>query len=259
MYDYISSLFSFWDILLLVVVTTLGTAVAYMHRPILKALAITLPLPFTVASMAVGKPLGIQNLGGLLLLAVYTYGVYFLYRKLRVPIIISIIVSAAVYCLLGSLLASRLPQDAAAFWYGLAVTVCVALLLALFSPPRLEEGQRAIMNPVLKVIIILTVVTTVIMLKKYMQGFITVFPMVGVIASFESRKCLWTLCSQIPIIILSIGSLVATCYIFQPVIGLGWGIAVGWASFVTVLVALQYLHRLRLKKRLALQENLQSC
>ncbi len=72
-------------------------------------------------------------------------------------------------------------------------------------------------------------------LKQQLRGFMTVFPMVGVIASYEGRYCLWTLTRQIPILTVTLLSLMAVTRLVYPLAGIGWALAAGWVAFLVVL------------------------
>ena len=49
------------DIALIAAVTTMGVAVAYFHNPEHKATVLMLPVPFTLATLAVGRPIDATN------------------------------------------------------------------------------------------------------------------------------------------------------------------------------------------------------
>jgi len=63
----------------------------------------------------------------------------------------------------------------------------VAIMLALFTQRPYENPYRTDLPVYIKLPIIIGVVSILIVLKKYLQGFMTVFPMVGVIAAYEGR------------------------------------------------------------------------
>ena len=78
--------FTPWDFVLMVVVTIMATLIAYLDKPKWKAFVLSLPIPFTLAVMAVGKPIGIANVMGLLLLLAYTHSVRILHQRVMMPI-----------------------------------------------------------------------------------------------------------------------------------------------------------------------------
>lgn len=49
-------MFTFWNIASIVVVSVMGTAIAYVRDPEHKAFVLMLPFPFTVATLALGRP-----------------------------------------------------------------------------------------------------------------------------------------------------------------------------------------------------------
>jgi hypothetical protein len=59
-----------WDCLLIAVVSPQVALMAYLHHPRWKAFVLSLPLPFSVASLAVGRPVDATNIIGLILLPV---------------------------------------------------------------------------------------------------------------------------------------------------------------------------------------------
>ncbi len=240
--------FSYYDWLLIAVVSVQGTLLAYIHHPRLKAFMLNLPFPFTVACLAVNRPVGIQNITAFILLFVYTYLVYYLHKKLRIWIVAAIVAAAAVYCVAASLLAPVLPQGSLWFWVAVMVVFTGAVAALFFMPSKPEQGQRSRMPAPLKLIIIISVVILLIIMKKWMEGFITLFPMVGVVASYECRKSLWTNVRQIPILTLLLLPLQLTCYLVEPYWGLGRGLLAGWVVFLIIVVPYFIL----LKKRTSL-------
>ena len=82
--------------------------------------------------------------------------------------------------------------------------------------------------------VIAVVVLFLILLRNNLQGFATVFPMVGVIAAYEARYSLWTMGRQIPVIMVSLGALIATVYVLQGQWGLPPALLAGWVVFILV-------------------------
>ena len=74
--------FSPWDLVLLAVVTAMGTVLAYLPDPKLKALLMSLPFPFTLANLSLGEPVGPGHALGLFLLLLFTHLVRWLHRGL---------------------------------------------------------------------------------------------------------------------------------------------------------------------------------
>jgi len=100
--------FNFWDIALIAVVFAQSTLLAYLHRPRWKALLLNLPLPFTFATLSVGRPVDTTNVAGLIMLLFYAHGVRILNWRFKIPIVPAIAVSAFGYCVLGTVLAGIL-------------------------------------------------------------------------------------------------------------------------------------------------------
>ena len=71
------------DIALIAAVTTMGVAVAYFHNPEHNATVLMLPVPFTLATLAVGRPVDATNVLGIPALFGYTFLVWLLRQRLR--------------------------------------------------------------------------------------------------------------------------------------------------------------------------------
>ncbi|MCC6445640.1 MAG: hypothetical protein IT210_19565 [Armatimonadetes bacterium] len=225
----------FWDILLIVAVSAQATVIAYVYDPRWKALVLTLPVPFTLASLSLGRPIDATNVLGLVALLLFTHLVRYLYYALRLNIVLSIALSALGYSVLGWLVSRILPISEASFWLAGLVAAAAALLAWRLTPCPAEEGHRTPLPVWMKAPLIVAVVLTLILAKKGLHGFMTVFPMVGVVAAYEARKCLWTICRQMPVLMLSLFSLMAVSHLASPHIGLGPSLAAGWVVFLGVL------------------------
>jgi hypothetical protein len=230
--------FSAWDLALISVVAVHATALAYLHHPRWKAFLLTLPVPFSLATLAVGARVDTTNVVALMLLLGYTLLVYQLHARWRVPVVVAIVLGAAGFCLAASFLAPRLPRDDVAFWTAAGLVFVLGLVLFRAMPHRPEPGHRGPLPLYLKLPLIAMVVTGLVLLKRELQGFMTMFPMVGVIASYEGRHCLWTLSRQIPVVMLTSLPLMATVRLLTPHWGLGGALAGGWVVFLAVLVPL---------------------
>ena len=131
-----------WDYVLVAAVTLQASLLAYLHAPRWKALVLLIPLPFTVAALAVGRPIDATNVWGLVLLYCFTHAVRLLHYRLRVPIIPAIVAAALGYCVLGAAAAPLLPKSDAFFWSSVLLVAALAgVALAAFPQPE-EEGGR---------------------------------------------------------------------------------------------------------------------
>jgi len=211
---------------------------AYVFDPRWKAFVLLIPIPFTIAVLAVGRPLGVANIWGLVLLYVFTHGVRVLHDVLRMPIIPAIVTSALGYCVLGAAMVSILPTSAWFFWISTLLVLC--MLCAgwfAFSWPA-ESGARTELPPWIKLPAIAMVVVALVLTKNVLQGFVTVFPMVGVIGAYEGRKCLGTICRAIPAAILGLLALIVVVRLAQDRLGLMTSLALGWMVFTIALMPL---------------------
>jgi hypothetical protein len=228
----------FWDILLVFVVSVQATVLAYVHNPKGKALLYSLPLPFTIATLAVGSPVGITHALGLPMVFLYTNGVRWIHVNGRVPIVPSIALAVLGFCLIAKFLVCVAPPGPIAFWAVLAAVFIFAVTLYFTMPFREEKGHRSPLPIPLKFVIVSCVIMGLIIIKYHLQGFVTAFPMVGIVAAYEARHCLWTLGRQVPIMMMAMVPLLATCRLTQDRLGLGGALAVSWVVFLMVLIPL---------------------
>lgn len=226
---------SAWDIALIATVSVHATAIAYLHDPRWKAFVLALPVPFTLASLSLGAQVDATNLGGLVLLMGYTLGVYMLRRHARMPIILAIVLSAAAYCGAAALIAPHLPRAETTFWIAAALVLTLGAGLYRLMPEREEPGHRSPLPVYVKLPIIAAVILLLVIIKQQLQGFMTLFPMVGVVASYEGRHCLWTLARQIPVLMVTMVPMMAVMRLVYPVAGTGWALAAGWMVFLVAL------------------------
>lgn len=227
--------FHFWDILLLFAVSIMSVILAYMADPKMKAFILSLPIPFSIATMALGLPVDTTNLMGLTVLLLYTHAVRWLHIGLRLPIVLSIAISAAGYCIIGSVLAKVVLRNEHTFWIVFAFTVIFGAFLYIKIPYRDEPAYKSALPVWIKLPAIMGVVAILVVIKNMLQGFMTVFPMVGVIAAYESRYSLWTIGRQIPILMLTLAPMMAVIHIVQKFASTSIALMCGWIVFLLLL------------------------
>lgn len=225
----------FWDIALLTLVSSQATLLAYLSHPKWKAVILTLPIPFTLAALAVGVPVSTTHVVALNLLLAFTHAVRWLHYRARVPIIAAIAVSAAGYCAAGAALRPVMPSSELSFWIACGATLMVAVAAHALFPHQDEPDHRSPMPAWLKFPLVAVVILALIVIKRFLQGFMTMFPMVGVFAAYEARFSLGAVCRAIPDFMLAMVPLMAVVHLAQPRLGLGAALAVGWLVFLPIL------------------------
>jgi len=225
-----------WDVLLLAGVSLQAVAMAYAYQPVWKALIWNLPVPFTLASLSLGRDIDATNVGGLILLFVYAHGVRMLHVNLKVPIVPAIAVAAFVYVVIGATLAPLVPTGGWAFWCTTAAGLAVAWVAYRLTPRVREAGHRSPLPVYLKVPAIVAVILLLLALKSVLGGFMTFFPMVGVVACYEARHSLWAICRQLPVIVFTFVPFMAVVRLTQNRLGLGMSLLLGWAVLLLILV-----------------------
>ncbi len=229
----------FWDWLLFPSVVILSLGVAYLYRPEYKALILALPIPSTIAILSLHKAVNADNMLSLTLLLLFTHLVRIIYVRKWLPILPAIVAAAAAYCLSAYVLDWLLPERDGWWFYGAVVwNFLLAAAMLRWFPHRDEEGSRSTMHPALKVIALTGVVLFLLILKKQLGGFMTIFPMVGVVAAYEARNCLYSSCRQIPVVMMTIGIMLLVTYLLQDYFTLPGALAAGWVAFLAVIVPL---------------------
>ena len=86
--------------------------------------------------------------------------------------------------------------------------------------------------------VVMLVVLCLVALKSQLSGFMTVFPMVTVITTYEARRSLWMLCRQTPVIVLSMTSMLVIIRLVEPGQGVAVALALGWIAGAAVAILL---------------------
>jgi hypothetical protein len=230
--------FTAWDYVLLMVVSMMGTALAYLHNPKWKAFVLALPIPFTVACLSLGGKVDATHVLGIPFLMLYVNGVRWLHVKLGLPILPAIILAAGSYAGLGILMVGWVPRTEMAFW-GLAVSMWLFAAVMLRVTPHLEEpGHRTPLPVWIKLPVIAGVIVLIIIGKKMLLGLMTMFPMVGLVAAYEGRHSLWTMCRAIYRFALWGIPMMATVHVAQSYVGIGLSPALmlGWAVYLSLMI-----------------------
>jgi hypothetical protein len=230
------SLVTPWNLALVAVVMAMMTAMALLRDPRRKALVMTLPLPFTVASLTLGTPLDAAHVAALSLLFLYTLGVYVLHRRAHLPLLLCILLMAAAFLGSATLLNARLPRTDASFWTVCALTLVAGVLLLTQLRRGRGVGRVSELPLALKLTVSLVVVVGLVVLKETIGGFMTLFPMVGVLASYENRDGLWENVLQMPVVMVTLLPLMITSHLTVADVGLGASLALGWVPFALAVV-----------------------
>ncbi len=226
-----------WDVLLLVVVSLMCTMIAYIHNARLKALVLMFPIPFTFASLSLGQRIDVTNILGLPVLYLFAQGVRILHKAAGVNIIAAIVLSTVTYCLLGWGLAAVIPRSEIVFWVVSIAVLLLGLGIHFISKDVDEPGHTSSLSLWRKLTIITIVICILVMIKTLLQGFMTVFPMVGIIALYETRHSLATTCRKIGDIILTVLPMMAVMRICQVHFDMhiGQSLLFGWIALVIIL------------------------
>ena len=100
----------------------------------------------------------------------------------------------------------------------------------------MEPSQRSLLPVYFKLPIIMGVVLGLVLIKRQLGGFMTMFPMVGVVAAFEARRSLWTLDVRSLFSMLTTIPMMVASRLSQPLIGLAWSLGIGWIVFLAIFL-----------------------
>ena len=237
--------FHIWDAVLLVVVSLQATAIAYVPSPQWKAFIYTLPFPFFAASLAVGRPIDASNLWALALLLAYTQGVRWLHAERKLPIVVTILVCTLAYCIIGLAMTRVLDtlhilSSDWLFWVSFVLVLLAGFFAVRAMPPRDEPSLRTPLPIWVKLPLTVLIVLTLILLKKQLGAFTTMFPMVGVLAAYESRRSLWTMSRRVSLFMFALGPMIAACRFAQSFLHwpLTMALVLGVLVYLPILIAL---------------------
>jgi hypothetical protein len=230
--------FSWWDALLLVAISLHATTIAYVSNPRHKTVILTLPIPFTMAALALGSKVEITHVVGLINLLLYTYSVRFLHQQKKLNIIASIALSVLLYIALGAMGKLLLPRDPVSFWLAGVFVMTMGAWMHFTRKHHNEPGQRSPLPLPIKLPAVMGVVSMLIVIKNLLGGFAATFPMVGSIASYEMRRCLSTNCQAQPLTMMIATPLMLTCRIAQDFMPLPAALALGWVASLTAIALL---------------------
>jgi len=224
-----------WDAALVVAVSAQCTVISYLREPKWKAVAMSLPIPFTFGSMALGKPVGVTHVTGLLTFLLFMHAVRVLHSRGHLKIVPAIAACCGTYCVVGAILARTLPGSEAAFWTVIGVVSVVSVTLYLTVPPRKERAYRTPLPLSKKLPILVGLIGAIVLMKDLLRGFMPMFPMVGTITAYEARHGLWTVCRQIPALLIAFVPMMIVIHLTQHAVGLGKSLAAGWVVFLAIL------------------------
>ena len=227
--------FTPWDVLLVGVVTAQSLLVAYCESPKWKGLFLSVPVPFTVIALSVGRPIDASNIVALFVLLTYTQAVRLLHERVGVPIVVAIAISLTLYVVIGWASSDVVPSTDMTFGLACAITVPAGLVLHRLFAATTESSYRTTLPIALKLPVIFAVVGFLISIKHGLAGFAPMFPLVSVVGAYETRHSLWTLARTVPVLMVALPPMLIVTRLTQSSVGLGWGLALGWIAYLPLL------------------------
>jgi hypothetical protein len=230
--------FEGWDLVLIVVVAVQGGLLAYIPSPRWKALALTLPFPYTTITLSLGLPVDASHPLAMVAMLAYIHSVRGLYQRLSLPITVAIALAVGAYSLVSLVLLHW--GSGIGFWSAALGVMALGGVAFWLSPSPSEPGHRTPLPVWLKLPAVLSVVFLLVQVKGILQGFATLFPLLGVVGAYEARYSLWTLARQVPVLIMVMVPMVSTAYLTQTAMGLEGALALGWLVLLICLVPFTY-------------------
>ncbi|MDK3159412.1 hypothetical protein QPK87_22955 [Kamptonema cortianum] len=228
--------FGWAEWLLVIAVTAQVAAMAYLASPRWKAFVYSLPIPFSIGLFIVNRPVDASNVLGLLLLLVYIHLIRVFYIRWGWNIILSIVVSAGLYLAFGSVMNTLLPaDDPTLFLWAILVTTAISVVAMRLQPSRSEPGHKTTLPVYVKLPLIMIIVSLLVAMKGVLGGFMTTFPLVGVLGAYESRHCLWTMSRQFPRLILCILALIIVLRLTGKILPMPVALLAGWCVALPLL------------------------
>jgi hypothetical protein len=228
------------DLGLIVSVTAMACAVAYLRQPRLKAFLISIPLPFTLAMLASSRPVDITHVAALLNLMMFAHVVRWLYLSWRIVIGASIVLAALAYVGLGLLMTHTAPTHALAFWGALAATAVISAAVLAMMPPRVEPEHRTPLPLWLKLPMVLAMVVFLVLIKQQLAGFIATFPYV---AAYEGRKSLWTMSRATTRVSLAFCGCYPVIRLLEPHLGRPLALGLGLCGYAMAMALVRWGER----------------
>lgn len=230
------------------VILLMVMAMTSVKQPRIKTLIWLLPIPFTVVTLLLGKPVGSSNLLGVGLLLLFANTVRWAHDRKLAPIVLLIALSATGYVGLSGLLRPLLSHTEVEFW-GLTVLLLLLFLWVVVRAKRLNTSPRCDeASGHMKRLILAVVVFMLVVLKHSLQECMTMFPMLGVVAAYEFRESHWYMCRKVGHFALCSIPMMATIHMLQPMFGLPLALVGGWGTFISLMLWLIHWEKQQLAR-----------
>jgi len=190
-----------------------------------KALIYSLPIPITFALIATKSNIDNSHVIGLFLLSAFLWSVFYLSKKLKIPVFLSDILCSLGYVILGFIFIKLLPTG---FWELTAIYFLSWVISLKRYTPIPEKSKKDELHSLIKGSIVFPIALGLLFLKSFLRGIVVTFPFSGIFAVWEVREALYTLAGEftknsLAILIFFIVIKISSQYIgFYPSIGLGW-------------------------------------
>jgi hypothetical protein len=204
----------------------------------LKAVIYSLPLPISLSLLAIGTQVESNHITGLILLAGFLWSTYFLYVKCHQSILMSDVISAVIYIIIGYATKETSRID---FWWMFFAYSILWFIFLNFYHPKQEFGTKSSTNIIIKGSTVFITSFVLLSLKSFLSGFIVTFPYSGIFAVKESKDTLYSLAAEFTKNSIAILIFFATIKISFEKLGLPISIGLGWIIYLPTLWIVQRL------------------
>lgn len=228
----------FWDWVLVLCVALFGTMASLVRDAQIKAVFATLPVPFALAWLAVGRTIDITNAVSMFAVLLYAHGVRLFHDRWHWPILLSISMGVFLYSVTGAGFAHGLVHSEWAFLGVCALGMVLGLWILRHQHYDGGTPYRTPLHPVVKFLAVFGVVFGLVFLKSFLAGFTTFFPMMNTVTSYEMRRSLATQTRQIPVFLVAAGPMLVSMRYLEIGLHTSRWVTLGTGIFLYMMVFL---------------------
>ena len=202
----------------------------------LKAFIYSLPFPITAALFATKISINSSHIVGLLLLNLFLWSVFYLYKKLKISIIFSDFLCSIGYVVLGFIFVKLFTIG---FWEASSLYFIVWMIFIIRYRQIREKSKRNKLPLTIKGTTVFLIALILLYLKSFLSGVVVTFPFSGVFAVWEVREAINTLAGEFTKNSLAILVFFIAIKIFSQYTGYYSSIGLGWLFYIPLIFGLQ--------------------
>jgi len=228
-----------FDLAMAGVLTVLVTAISRIHCPVWKSFIYSCPIPFSLAFLVSGRPVGPGHVLGIALNNLFLWGVWFMHKRKGLHILVADVVVAALYVSLMTWTIRQLPEDSSPLFYLFAGLGVAYSAFARRFPEVREEGATSPMPVWKKAPLVFVLALNLFALKNFLLAAVCTFPYLGVFTVVECRRSLYTLLRRFGYLSVAFYVLVVVLRWCQDSMPPWAALLVAWVPALAILALLQ--------------------